>query len=110
MVVRREEDGFRTYCHFGTGNYHPDTARIYTDLSYFTAPSKLGRDAAKLFNFVSGYAEPRNIERLAISPLNLRENLYEANAQEIANVKDRKHAPLWLKCNPRSQEHTSELQ
>lgn len=99
MVVRREEDGYRTYCHFGTGNYHPDTARIYTDLSYFSASSKLGRDAAKLFNFVSGYVEPRHTERLAISPLNLRETLYEAIDQEIANAQAGKPAAIWLKCN-----------
>ncbi|OGS49602.1 MAG: RNA degradosome polyphosphate kinase [Erythrobacter sp. RIFCSPHIGHO2_12_FULL_63_10] len=99
MVVRREEEGFRTYCHFGTGNYHPDTARIYTDLSYFTASPKLGRDAAKLFNFVSGYVEPRHTERLAISPLNLRETLYEAIDHEIANARGGKPAAIWLKCN-----------
>lgn len=99
MVVRREEDGFRTYCHFGTGNYHPVTAKIYTDLSFFTAKAKLGRDAAKLFNFVTGYVEPRSTELLAIAPLNLREELYAQIDREMANAVDGKPAAIWMKCN-----------
>lgn len=99
MVVRREEDGFRTYCHFGTGNYHPVTAKIYTDLSFFTAKAKLGRDAAKLFNFVTGYVEPRSTELLAIAPLNLREELYTQIDREMANAVDGKPAAIWMKCN-----------
>lgn len=99
MVVRREEDGFRTYCHFGTGNYHPVTAKIYTDLSFFTAKPKLGRDAAKLFNFVTGYVEPRGTELLAIAPLNLREELYAQIDREAANASEGKPAAIWMKCN-----------
>jgi len=99
MVVRREEDGFRTYCHFGTGNYHPVTAKIYTDLSFFTAKPKLGRDAAKLFNFVTGYVEPRSTELLAIAPLNLREELYTQIDREAENARDGKPAAIWMKCN-----------
>ncbi|MEO7564637.1 MAG: polyphosphate kinase 1, partial [Sphingomicrobium sp.] len=75
MVIRREERGFRTYCHFGTGNYHPVTARIYTDLSYFTADPAVGRDAAKLFNYITGYLEPRNLKKLVISPVAMRAEL-----------------------------------
>ncbi|NVE93370.1 RNA degradosome polyphosphate kinase [Altererythrobacter lutimaris] len=99
MVVRREEQGFRTYCHFGTGNYHPVTAKIYTDLSFFTASPKLGRDAAKLFNFVTGYVEPHSMELLAVAPLNLRERLYECIDKEIENARKGKPATIWFKLN-----------
>ncbi|MXO68539.1 RNA degradosome polyphosphate kinase [Altererythrobacter marinus] len=99
LVVRREEDGYRTYCHFGTGNYHPTNARIYTDLSYFTADPALGRDAAKLFNFVTGYVEPRGTERIAISPLGLKQRLFELIDREIANARAGKPAGIWAKLN-----------
>ncbi|MDR7101926.1 RNA degradosome polyphosphate kinase [Croceicoccus sp. BE223] len=99
MVVRREEEGFRTYCHFGTGNYHPVTTRIYTDLSYFTADPALGRDAAKLFNFVTGYVEPSRMEAIAISPLNLRERLFELIDREIEHAREGKPAMIWAKLN-----------
>ena len=99
MVVRREEDGFRTYCHFGTGNYHPITAKIYTDLSFFTADAKLGRDAAKMFNFVTGYVEPDSLEHISIAPLNLREELYHRIDTEIANASAGKPAAIWMKAN-----------
>jgi polyphosphate kinase len=99
MVVRREETGFRTYCHFGTGNYHPVTAKIYTDLSYFTADAALGRDATKLFNFITGYIEPKDCELLSIAPLDLREELYSCIDAEIANAGAGKPAAMWLKCN-----------
>jgi polyphosphate kinase len=99
MVVRREEDGYRTYCHFGTGNYHPITARIYTDLSFFTADPRYGRDAVKLFNFVTGYVEPQALEMLAISPLNLRETLYEQIDHETENARHGRPAAIWAKLN-----------
>ena len=99
MVVRKEEGGYRTYCHFGTGNYHPVTARIYTDLSFFTADPRLCRDAAKLFNFVTGYVEPQKPELLSISPIGLREKLYECIDAEIANAGKGKPAAIWAKLN-----------
>ena len=99
MVVRREEKGFRTYCHFGTGNYHPVTARIYTDLSYFTADPKLGRDAAKLFNYMTGYLEPKNLKQLVIAPQNLRAELIRLVDAEIAAARDGRPAGVWAKLN-----------
>ena len=99
MVVRAEEGGYRTYCHFGTGNYHPVTSKVYTDLSYFTADPAFGRDAVRLFNFITGYVEPQQTERIAISPLNLRERLYEAIDNEIANARAGKPAAIWAKFN-----------
>lgn len=99
MVVRREEKGYRTYCHFGTGNYHPVTAKIYTDLSYFTAEPKTGRDVAKLFNYITGYLEPKNLKQLVISPQNLRSELIRLIDAEIASKKAGKPAGLWAKMN-----------
>jgi polyphosphate kinase len=99
MVVRREEKGYRTYCHFGTGNYHPVTAKIYTDLSYFTAEPKTGRDAAKLFNYITGYLEPKNLKQLVISPQNLRSELIRLIDSEITSKKAGKPAGLWAKMN-----------
>ncbi len=103
MVVREEEGGYRTYCHFGTGNYHPVTTKIYTDLSFFTADPALGRDAAKLFNFITGYVEPKQMEKLAISPLNLREKLYEAIDAEIEHARAGRPATIWAKMNQISE-------
>ena len=99
MVIRREEKGYRTYCHFGTGNYHPVTARIYTDVSYFTANAQLGRDAAKLFNYITGYLEPRNLKQLVISPQNLRSELIKLLDAEIAAAKSGKPSGVWAKMN-----------
>ena len=99
MVVREEEGAYRTYCHFGTGNYHPVTTKIYTDLSYFTADPAFGRDAVRLFNFITGYVEPQQTDLISISPLNLRETLYENIDQEIANAQEGKPAAIWVKAN-----------
>jgi polyphosphate kinase len=99
MVVRREGDGYRTYCHFGTGNYHPVTARIYTDLSFFTADPKFGRDAGLLFNFITGYIEPKATEMLAIAPIGVRRKLYDCIEREIAFAEAGKPASIWAKLN-----------
>jgi len=99
MVIRREEKGFRTYCHFGTGNYHPVTARIYTDLSYFTANPQIGRDAAKVFNYITGYLEPRNLKQMVISPAQMRPELIKLIDAEIASAKAGKPSGIWAKMN-----------
>ena len=99
MVIRREAKGYRTYCHFGTGNYHPVTARIYTDVSYFTADPRLGRDAAKLFNYITGYLEPKNLRQLVISPTGMRPELLRLIDAEIASARAGKPAGVWAKLN-----------
>ena len=99
LVVRREGQHLRSYAHFGTGNYHPVTARIYTDLSYFTADPALTRDAAKLFNYMTGYARPEMMEKLAFSPLTTRPTLLAMIRQEIAFAKEGKPAAIWIKMN-----------
>ena len=99
MVIRREAGVMRTYCHFGTGNYHPTTAKIYTDLSYFTASRRAARDAAKLFNLTTGYVRPKNLELLTLSPIGLREKIISLIDAEIANAKDGKPSAVWAKMN-----------
>jgi polyphosphate kinase len=99
MVVRREERGYRTYCHLGTGNYHPVTARIYTDISFFTADPRVGRDVAQLFNYITGYVEPRDLELLVMSPHGLRDELCRLIDRECRNAEAGKPAMIWAKMN-----------
>jgi len=99
LVVRREAGELRSYAHFGTGNYHPYTAKVYTDLSFFTCDAALCQDAARLFNFMTGYARPSHLEKIAVAPINLRERLTQLIEAEIENAREGKPAQIWAKMN-----------
>jgi len=99
LIVRKEERGIRNYVHIGTGNYHPITARLYTDLSYFTTNPVIANDVAKVFNFTTGYAEPDQLETLVISPVNLREKMMEHIDDEIVHAQSGRGGFIWAKMN-----------
>ena len=99
VVVRREGEGLKTYCHFGTGNYHPVTARIYTDLSLFSTDPALARDATRVFNYITGYAPPDDLEALVVSPLNMKKTLLELIGKEMSAAAQGRPAAIWAKMN-----------
>jgi len=99
LVLRKEGTLLKTYTHLGTGNYHAQNAKIYTDLALFTDDPEMGADVGKLFNYVTSYSKPRDLKKLALSPIGLRDSLYDHINKEIAFAKEGKPASVWAKMN-----------
>jgi polyphosphate kinase len=99
LIVRREDDGLRTYTHIATGNYNPTTSRIYTDLGLLTSDSIIGDDATDLFNFLTGFSMQKDFSRLLVAPLNLRKRMMDLIKRETAHAREGRPAHIMAKIN-----------